>query len=102
MNLLSLFRRHNQEKTPAAAAKDRLTILLSHERSDLTRPDYLPMLQKDIIAAIRKYVDVDDNKVDVKLERAEGMAMLEVDIELPGGAGPVRLRSGGRNVEAPA
>ncbi len=96
MNLLSLFRRHNQEKTPAAAAKDRLTILLSHERSDLT------MLQKDIIAAIRKYVDVDDNKVDVKLERAEGMAMLEVDIELPGGAGPVRLRSGGRNVEAPA
>ncbi|MET4697821.1 cell division topological specificity factor [Constrictibacter sp. MBR-5] len=101
MNLLSLFRRH-QEKTPAAAAKDRLTILLSHERSDLTRPDYLPMLQKDIIAAIRKYVDVDDNKVDVKLERAEGMAMLEVDIELPGGAGPVRLRSGGRSVEAPA
>lgn len=101
MNLLSMFRRH-RDKTPAAAAKERLTILLSHERTDLTRPDYLPMLQQDILAVIRKYVDVDENKVDVKLERAEGMAMLEVDIELPGGSSPVRLRSGGRSVEAPA
>ncbi len=100
MNLLSLFRRQ-RDKTPAAAAKERLTILLSHERVDVTRPDYLPMLQQDILAAIRKYIDVDENKVDVKLERAEGMAMLEVDIELPGGNSPVRIR-GGRGIEAPA
>ncbi|MFN4087485.1 MAG: cell division topological specificity factor MinE [Alphaproteobacteria bacterium] len=100
MNLLALFRRQ-REDTPAAAAKERLQILLSHERSDLTRPDYLPMLQQDILAAIKKYIDVDDNKVDVKIERGAGMAMLEVDIELPGGASPMKVR-GGRSVGAPA
>ena len=84
MNLLSLFRRQRQNS--AGAAKERLQILLAHERVDRNGPDYLPMLQKELLQVISKYLDVDNEKVEVKLERGNDMSTLEVNIELPGAA----------------
>lgn len=82
MNLLNLFRRSREGS--AGAAKERLQILLAHERIDSSGPDYLPMLQKELIQVIEKYLEVDDEKVEVRLERGYDMSTLEVNIELPG------------------
>jgi len=79
MNLLSFFTRNR-----ASTAKERLQILLAHERSDRNGPDYLPKLKNDIIEVIRKYVPGAGDKVDVKLERGADISTLEIDIELPG------------------
>ena len=81
MNLLSFFTRNRSSS--ADTAKERLQILLAHERSDRSGPDYLPKLKNDIIEVIRKYVPAAGDRVDVKLERGADISTLEIDIELP-------------------
>ena len=83
MTLFSFFRRPRQVQS-ADMAKERLQILLAHERSDRSSgPDYLPLLQKEILEVIKKYVQIDSDKVGVRLERGAEMSTLEVNIELP-------------------
>ena len=55
MNLLGFLRRPKPTNS-AETAKERLQILLAHERQDRSSPEYLPLLQKDIVAAVLKYV----------------------------------------------
>jgi cell division topological specificity factor len=81
--MLSFFRRHRQANS-ADTAKDRLQILLSHERTDRSGPDYLPMLQRDILAVIERYMRVGGDSVDIKMERGDDLSTLEINIELPG------------------
>lgn len=81
MSIFSFFR--PAQKTPAAQAKERLQIVMAHERSGRSGPDFLPMLQQELLAVIAKYVDLDDNKVEVKLDRGSDFSTLEVNIELP-------------------
>lgn len=83
MNMLSFLRRGRDAGT-AATAKDRLQILLSHERGDRASPDYLPMLQRDILEVIERYMKVGGDSVDIKLERSDDLSTLEINIELPG------------------
>lgn len=78
------FFRKPREANSAAAAKDRLQILLAHERQDRSRPDYLPLLQRDILEAIQRHVRVGGDAVDIKVERADDLSTLEINIELPG------------------
>lgn len=78
------FLRRAQPPSSAQTAKDRLQIILAHERQDRTQPDYLPLLQKDILAVIRKYVEVANDKVQMRLQREERISTLEIEIELPG------------------
>ena len=83
MKLLDMFR-VTSAKTPAATAKERLQIILAHERGGGSRsPDYLPLLQKEILAVIAKYVEIDERKVRVELRESKEVSTLEVDIELP-------------------
>jgi cell division topological specificity factor len=89
MNLFSLFSR--APRRSAEAARDRLQILLAHERAGIAGADFLPDLQREILEVIRKYVEIDDERVQVKLEREQNLSMLEVNIELP--APPPSLRS---------
>ncbi len=81
MSIFSFFR--PQPKTNAESAKERLQIVLAHERGAGASPDYLPLLQKELLDVIKKYVRIDDNKVEVKLERGGDFSTLEVNIELP-------------------
>lgn len=108
MSIFSFFRPARQ--TPAAQAKERLQIVMAHERAGRSGPDFLPMLQQELLAVIAKYVDLDDNKVEVKLDRGGDCSTLEVNIELPApdqirpktgiaGAKPV-LPVGGAKVES--
>ncbi|MBU2957869.1 cell division topological specificity factor MinE [Paracoccus sp. 1_MG-2023] len=87
MSLFSFARRKAPPKT-AQTAKDRLQILLAHERSSsgAAEADYLPMLQRDIVAAIRKHVPIDDKDVEVRMDRGDNMSSLEINIELPAAA----------------
>jgi len=79
MNLFSLFRK------PATApiARDRLQILLSHERVIAGGSDLVALLREEILAVIKKHVQVDSEKVQVKMDRGDSVSMLEVDIEIP-------------------
>jgi cell division topological specificity factor len=71
------------EKPSAEAARDRLQILLAHERANAAQPDYLPQMHRDIVDVIRRYVDVEDQKIEVQVEHSGNVSVLEVNIELP-------------------
>ena len=82
MGLLDLFRSHRQRGT-ASIAKERLQILVAHDRATRNQPSYLPQLQQEILEVIRKYVDVDMNAVSVNYEQDETREVLELNIVLP-------------------
>ena len=83
MSLLSLFL--GEKKKSASVAKERLQIILAHERSGrgASQPDYLPALQRELLAVISKYVKIDSNDLRVHFERQDNLEVLEVKIELP-------------------
>jgi cell division topological specificity factor len=80
MGLLALFRR-----TPPSAnvAKERLRIIVAQERSNRGAPDYLPLLRRELLEVIRKYVNVDPEAIQINLERDEGHEVLEFSVALP-------------------
>jgi cell division topological specificity factor len=81
MGLLALFRR-----TPpsASVAKERLRIIVAQERSSRGGPDYLPLLRREILEVIRKYVNVDPDAIQISLEKDDGHEVLELSVALPG------------------
>lgn len=82
MSIFNFFR--PAKKTNAEQAKERLQIVVAHERVGRSGgPDYLPLLQQELMAVISRYVDIDLNKVEVKLDRGNDCSTLEVNIELP-------------------
>ena len=80
MGLLALFRR-----TPPSAnlAKERLRIIVAQERSTRSAPDYLPLLRRELLEVIRKYVNVDPDAVQVMVEKEDGHEVLELSVSLP-------------------
>ena len=74
-----------EKKKSASVAKERLQIILAHERSgrNAAEPDYLPALQRDLIAVISKYVKINPEDIKVQLDREDNLEVLEVKIELP-------------------
>ncbi len=75
-----LLRRRRQT---ASIAKERLQIILAHERASRSAPDFLPALQQDILAAVGKYFTIQPDAVRVQIERRDTCAMLELNIALP-------------------
>lgn len=78
MSVLKFFSR----RSSAPAARERLQILLAHERAVFGRTDLVTVLQDEILAVIAKHVAIDREKVRVKLDRTDTSATLEVDIEI--------------------
>lgn len=72
-----------EKKKTARVAKERLQIILAHERAGRSAPDYLPALQRDLVAVIGKYVKINPEDIIVNLERQDDLDVLEVKIELP-------------------
>ncbi|GAB2742092.1 cell division topological specificity factor MinE [Melaminivora jejuensis] len=83
MSLISMLL--GEKKKSATVAKERLQIILAHERSGLggSQPDYLPALQRELLAVISKYVQIDSSDLKVHFERQENLEVLEVKVELP-------------------
>ena len=74
-----------EKKKTASVAKERLQIILAHERSgrNASQPDYLPALQRELLAVISKYVKIGSQDIKVNVERQDNLEVLEVKIELP-------------------
>ncbi len=82
MSLLDYFR--STKKNTASTAKERLQIIVAHERNRRNSPDYLPQLERDILAVIRKYVDIADDQVSVSLEKSsDELSVLELNVTFP-------------------
>ena len=83
MSLLSFLL--GEKKKTASVAKERLQIILAHERSGRggSRTDYLPALQRELVAVISKYVSIRPEDIKVHLEREDRLEVLQVKIELP-------------------
>lgn len=81
MSLLDYFR--STRPSSASVAKERLQILVAHERASRNQPSYLPKLQKELLQVIQKYVDVDDDAISIVFEQNENQETLELDIILP-------------------
>ena len=85
MGLIDYFR--NTRPTSAAIAKERLQILVAHERSQRNSqrntPDYLAALQRDLLEVIRRYVNVDQDAITVTMEQDDNREILELNIVLP-------------------
>jgi cell division topological specificity factor len=80
MRLLRLF---SGREATAPVARERLQILLAHERGLLGQSDLLVTLREEILAVVSKHIQLDPDKVMVKLERGKNVSTLEVDIEVP-------------------
>lgn len=81
---MSIFNYLRKRNSTASVAKERLQIIISHERSQRnSTKDYLPKLQEEILAVIAKYINIDRDQVSVNLERTGDNAVLELNITMP-------------------
>jgi len=78
MNLFKLFRRGT-----APIARERLQILLAHERNARSQPDLLGVLREEILALISRHVSFNPDRVQIKMDRGKSVSTLAVDIEIP-------------------
>ena len=67
----------------SSVARERLQLILAHERAENGRPDLIITLREEILNVIAKHVTVERDKVQIKLDRGEGVSTLGVDIEFP-------------------
>jgi cell division topological specificity factor len=82
MNLLNIF----QRTRTAPTARDRLQILLAHERvSSSGQSDLIARLREEVLEVVARHVPVDRDKVAVKMERGDGVSIIEIDLEIPNG-----------------
>ncbi|NCN44882.1 MAG: cell division topological specificity factor MinE [Piscirickettsiaceae bacterium CG_4_9_14_3_um_filter_43_564] len=72
-----------RKKKTANVAKDRLQILLAHERSERNAPEYLPQMRDEILAVIAKYVEIDQDQLQISIDEANGFEVLELNLVLP-------------------
>jgi cell division topological specificity factor len=79
MNLMALFRRERS----APVARERLQVLLAHERMAGSHSDLLNLLREEIVDVIARHIKVDREKVKIKLDRGDEVSTLEIDVEMP-------------------
>ncbi|MDQ4060688.1 MAG: cell division topological specificity factor MinE [Pseudomonadota bacterium] len=83
MRLFGFFARRGS----APVARERLQVLLAHERAGAGHSDLISRLREEILAVIAKHIAVEPDKVQVKMDRGGSVSMLEVDVELPAPSG---------------
>ena len=72
-----------RKKNTAATAKDRLQIIIAQERVQSQAPDYLPMLKKELMEVVARYVNISPDDIRISQEQHDGLEMLELNITLP-------------------
>ena len=89
MNLINLLRRRGS----APVARERLQVLLAHERANRGHSDLLAVLREEIVAVIARHVTVDRDNVIVRMDRGNTVSTLEIDIEIPHNAAALLARA---------
>jgi cell division topological specificity factor len=80
MSLFNLFRRNGS----APMARERLQILLSHERAEIgSRSNLVVELREEILAVVARHIAIDREQVSVRMERGPSQSLLEIEIEIP-------------------
>jgi cell division topological specificity factor len=79
MTLFDMFKRRGS----APVARERLQVLLAYERQHRNQPDLVALLHDEIMAVIRKHVQINNDDVEISMERGERMSTLEIDIQIP-------------------
>ncbi|MCQ8278958.1 cell division topological specificity factor MinE [Acetobacteraceae bacterium KSS8] len=75
-------------RSSAPVARDRLQILLAHERAHggpgaEGQSELIAKLREEILDVIARHVPIDRDKVQIKLDRGAAVSTLEIDIEVP-------------------
>ncbi|MCB2053840.1 MAG: cell division topological specificity factor MinE [Geminicoccaceae bacterium] len=83
MRFFDFFRLSQPAPTSASTAKQRLQVLVALDRKGGGGPDFLPLMQKELLDVIRKYIEIQDERVHVDFQAGTGFSTLEVNIELP-------------------
>jgi cell division topological specificity factor len=78
MNLFGLLNR----RASAPVARERLQILLAHERASVGGSNLVALLHREVLAAISKHIDIDPARVEVNLREKDDVSLLEIDIEI--------------------
>jgi cell division topological specificity factor len=81
--MMDLRRLFGSRTATAPVARERLQILLAHERGLRGQPDLLALLRSEILAVVSRHVVLDPDKVIVRMDRGKTVSTLEVDIEVP-------------------
>jgi len=84
-----------RQKSTANIARERLRIIVAQERSQRGAPDYLPLLRRELLEVIRKYVNVDQDAIDIHVEKDGEHDVLELSVALPERAAGAQLRAEG-------
>ncbi|GGI73220.1 cell division topological specificity factor [Shewanella hanedai] len=83
MSLLDYFKSSKKPAT-AVTAKERLQIIVAHQRGERDAPDYFPQMKQEIIEVIKKYVHIDPEQVTVQLDKNDDkLSVLELNVTLP-------------------
>lgn len=82
---MSLFGFFGQRRS-ASVARERLQILLAHERGLGSQDDLVSILREEILAVIAKHIKVEPDHVAIKMDRGDSVSMLEIDVEIPNSA----------------
>nr|WP_284047733.1 cell division topological specificity factor MinE [Halomonas gemina] len=72
-----------ERKKSASVAKERLQIIVAHQRTQRGQPDYMPLLEKELLEVIRRYVQIDDDAVNITLDSEDNCSVLELNVTLP-------------------
>jgi cell division topological specificity factor len=79
---MSIFNIFTKQRS-APAARERLQVLLAHERSSAGQSDLVTLLREEILAVLAKHMQVDGDRVQIKLDRNSNVSILEIDVEIP-------------------
>ncbi len=80
MGIINYFR--SKKTDTASIARQRLQIIVAHERSSRNQPDYLPQLQREIVDVINKYINISPDQVSMNIDRAGDCSVLELNVTL--------------------
>lgn len=83
MNILELLK--FKQKNSASAAKERLQIVVSHQRANngAHKPDFLPQLHKELLEVVSKYTNINREMIQVQLQNEGDFSILELNITIP-------------------
>ena len=80
---MTLFKLFSRRRGSAPLARERLQILLSHERAICGESDLIGVLREEILAALGKHVAVSQDNVAVRMDRSATLSTLEIEVLIP-------------------
>ncbi len=80
---MALFDIFFRKRNTASVAKERLSIVLAHERISRSGRDFLGPMKEELLAVIAKYTSIDRDALQVSIEKRDAIDVLKVDVVLP-------------------